>query len=118
MRVYIYPEDSSNFEISDFGVFASEIKYWLDKGVTPFIGGDFNSRMGDLNLFFYAMNWKYAKNVDTYMNKHGAYFSSICDLLKLSPLNHCIYCDKRFEGKFTYYTQIDFAIINSEGRRK
>ena len=35
----------------------------------PFIGGDFNTRMGDLNNL--ALSWKYETNSDSTTNKHG-----------------------------------------------
>ena len=48
MGVYVYPMDSLNFDIIDYGVLINHIRYWLEKGYIPIIGGDFNSRPGDL----------------------------------------------------------------------
>ena len=38
MGVYIYPYDSSNFSLCDFGTLSNDIAYWLSNGITPFIG--------------------------------------------------------------------------------
>ena len=48
MGVYVYPVDSLNYKDTDFGVLFNEINHWIERGITPFIGGDFNSRMGRL----------------------------------------------------------------------
>ena len=49
MGVYIYPIDSCNYEDTDYGSVVDDIKYWLTKGYHPYIGGDYNSRIGDIN---------------------------------------------------------------------
>ena len=50
MGVYVYPYDLSNFSLCDFGTLPNDIEYWLSDGITPSIGGDFDSRPGDLNV--------------------------------------------------------------------
>ena len=45
----------------------------------------------------------------------------MCDLLRILPLNHCIYNEKHFDGNFTYFkanikSQIDFVLTNNLGR--
>ena len=47
--VYMYPIDSMNFELDDFGLLSEDILFWLNKDFVPFVGGDFNSRLGDIN---------------------------------------------------------------------
>ena len=67
MGVYMYPYGSHNFSERDFGIFSQDIEYWLSRGVTPFIGGDLNSRNGDLNaLPEKSLGWRYEENVDTH----------------------------------------------------
>ena len=65
MLVYMYPIDSVNYELNDFGILSEEISFWLSQGVIPYIGGDFNARLGDLNsISQYFMKWRYVQNVD------------------------------------------------------
>ena len=40
MLVYIYPVDSMNYNLNDFGIVSEEISYWLLCGNTPYIGRD------------------------------------------------------------------------------
>ena len=123
MGTYMYPYDSHNYHDGDFALLSSDIEYWLCKGMIPFIGGDLNSRIGDLNaVSTKTLKWRYADNVDTCTNKHGKMLHNICELLKILPINHCKYYDHQFDGGFTYYkgnknSQIDFVITNNDGRR-
>ena len=53
---------------------------------TPYFGGDFNSRLGDLNTL--SKSWKYIINVDTTTNKHGRMFmTDTCKRNKIYPIN-------------------------------
>ena len=87
---------------------------------TPFIGGDFNCRLGDLNLL--SKNWYYNKNVDTNTNLHGRTFmAGICRRNAIYPINHLKYKCTTFEGDFTYLknekkSQIDLVLTNNIGR--
>ena len=121
--VYVYPYDSLNFTESDFATLVCEIKFWISGGFVPFIGGDFNARVGDLNVFSSrSIKWRYEPNVDKYLNQHGKELIDICELLKMLPINHSKYYDTIFAGNFTYFkaekkSQIDFLITNDNGRR-
>ena len=61
---------------------------------TPFIGGDFNDRLGDLNDLL--QSWHYNINVDLFSNKHGRTFlSNTSKKNKIFPINHLKYKNKR-----------------------
>ena len=47
--VYIQPENSKNFEPGMFADLDTLTSRCIEYDYTPFIGGDFNSRLGDLN---------------------------------------------------------------------
>ena len=65
MLVYLYPRDSPNFELNDFGILSEEISFWINKGFVPYLGGDYNSRLGDINILSQrSMKWRYTQNVD------------------------------------------------------
>ena len=104
MGIYIYPIDSRNYEDTDYGSVVDEINYWLTKGYHPYIGGNCNSRIGDINkLSEKSLKWRYSKNVDQYTNSHCALFSDMCELLNILPLNHSFYGGKYFVGGYTYF---------------
>ena len=123
MGVYIYPPSSSNYKDTDYSVVINEINYWMCKGYNPYIGGDFNSRIGDINLVSAkSLKWRYEVNADMKTNMNQIHFRNMCETLKILPLNHMIYLKKIFEGGFTYYkanktSQIDFVLTNNSGRR-
>ena len=123
MAVYMYPVDSVNYALVDFGTLSEEIEYWLNKGAAPFIAGDFNSRLGSLkDLADTSLKWRYDENIDPKMNSHGKLLATVCKHTKTLPLNHCRYYNNTWDGKFTYYkagkqSQIDFCLTNSEGRK-
>ena len=72
MLVYMYPYDSNNFEINDFGILSEEISHWINQDFIPYIGGDFNSRLGDINAISQkSLKWRYQQNVDIITNNHG-----------------------------------------------
>ena len=124
MLVYMYPLDSPNFDLNDFGILSEEISFWINKGFVPFMGGDYNSRLGDINLLSQrTLKWRYTQNLDQIMNSHGRELADICELQKVLPLNHCCYYDQVWDGKYTFYkagkrSQIDFIFTNHEGRRR
>ena len=123
MGVYVYPTDSFNSEITDYGNLTTDITYWIEKGYTPVIGGDFNSRPRDLNMVTVnSLKWRYNSNVDDFRDINGSYFVSLCEALNILPLNHCIYYDKSLDGDFTYHksgkrSQIDYILTDDRGRR-
>ena len=123
MVVYVYPLDSINFNLEDFGILSEEVEYWNMKGFVIYFGGDFNSRMGNMNIISTkSLKWNYAPNVDTVINHHGRQLASICELNKVMPLNHCQYYNTIFDGRYTYYkagnnSQIDFVLTNKNGRK-
>lgn len=123
IAVYVYPYDSLNFTETDFATLSTEIEYWLCRGFIPIIGGDFNARVGNLNAVNYkALNWRYDDNTDSHLNQHGKALRSICEILKISPINHSKFYDRLFDGNFTYFkagkkSQIDLLITNDCGRR-
>ena len=123
MLVYIYPVDSMNYDLNDFGIVSEEISYWLDSGFTPFLGGDYNARLGDLNVLSQqTLKWRYTPNIDNVVNGHGRLLSDMCEHNKILPLNHCCYYNKIWDGKFTYHkggkcSQIDYVLTNQEGRK-
>ena len=120
----MYPLDSSYYDLNDFGILSEEISYWLDNGFIPYIGGDYNSRLGDLGVLSQqSLKWRYDSNVDDTMNSHGRQLAGICELHNILPLNHCKYYDKTWDGKFTYHkagksSQIDFVLTNNQGRKQ
>ena len=92
MGVYMYPADSINYDECDYGNIIDEINYWLNKGFLPYIGGDFNSRIGDISkISNKSLKWRYSDNVDQHTNLNCNNFSNMCEMLKVLPLNHCIY---------------------------
>ena len=123
MGVYVYPPSSSNHKDTDFAIVMDEIDYWISKGYTPYIGGDFNSRIGDINTISQkGLKWKFEENIDKGENGNKASFKDMCQVLNILPLNHCLYNKKKFAGGFTYHkagkkSQIDFILTNNVGRR-
>ena len=79
-----------------FASLTSLLSRCTEKCFTPFIGGDFNARIGDLNVL---STWKYSVNVDEFINRHGRiYMTDICRRNNVYPINHLKYKDKHFEG--------------------
>ena len=123
MSVYINPINFNYYTLNDFGLLSDEIMFWIKKGFTPDVGGDFNSRLGDLNeLSQMTLKWRYDANVDTVSNSHGAQLKGICELHQILPLNHCRFYNHCWDGKFTFQkpgrqSQIDFCLTTHNGRR-
>lgn len=123
MGVYIYPPTSPNYKDTDYAEVINEINYWLCKGFHPYVGGDFNSRIGNINMIsLKSLNWRYAENSDTVINLNMIHFSNMCEVLKILPLNHCKYSHKEFDGGYTYFkadkkSQIDYVMTNNAGRK-
>ena len=124
MGVYMYPTDSDNYDLGDFGIITDEVKYWLCKGFTPYMGGDFNSRLGNLDeISAKSLGWCYANNVDEVRNGNYKDFVSMCELLNILPVNHTIFKKKQFMGHWTYFkgnkkSQIDFLVTDNKGRER
>ena len=95
-----------------------------EKGLTPFVGGDFNSRPGDSRQFGNNKSWIYTKNRDKTSNKHGrTYFSDLCSAGNVKPVNGLKYCGLTFDNDFTFIrkngkSQIDFCLTNANGKTK
>ena len=124
MGVYVYPHTSLHYNDTDFATVTSEINYWVSKGYHPFIGGDFNSRIGDINVISdKSLKWRYADNTDANVNANRVPFADMCEVLKILPINHCLYGHKQFDGGFTYFksdkkSQIDYVLTDKVGRQK
>ena len=123
MLIYMFPRDSINYDLNDFGTLSEEISYWVNHGFTPYMGGDYNSRLRDLNkLSQKTLKWRYMPNVDVVVNSHGRLLTGVCELHWILPLNHCCYYKKLWDGKFTYHkagksSQIDFIFTNQHGHK-
>ena len=121
--IYMYPYDSLNFTVDDFALLFQDIDFWISNGFVPFLGGDFNARVGDLNSFSdRSIKWRYDTNVDLIVNEHGKSLINLCHLLKILPVNHSKYYNKTFDGRYTYFkserkSQIDYLLTNDIGRR-
>ena len=77
----MFPRDSINSDTSDFGTLSEEISYWLNHGFIPYMGGDYNSRLGDLNKMAHkTLKWRFASNVDVVINSHGRLLTNISEL--------------------------------------
>ena len=104
MGVYVYPPSSANHKDTDFAIVMKEIDYWMSKGYTPYIGGDFNSRIGDIGtIATKSLKWKFEDNIDKGENGNKSNFRDMCEVLNILPLNHCIYKRKTFPGGYTYF---------------
>ena len=123
VAVYIYPVDSINYLNTDFGILSEELAFWIKNGNTPYVGGDFNSRLGDIaEISSKTLKWRYEANIDTGKNHHGKELAGICEIHKILPLNHCQYLKYKWPGKFTYnkggkHSQIDFCLTTKGGRK-
>ena len=121
--VYVQPEGARHFKVNMFADVGALLAECHDKGFTPYIGGDFNSRPGDLHLINSDNTWKYESNADRNTNKHGkTFFRDICCAGNVKPINGMKYYGKTFDNNFTFIrsngkSQIDFCLTNSEGRR-
>ena len=81
MGIYIYPVDSQSYKDTDFGTVIDEINYWMRKGYLPYIGGDFNSNVGDLKtLSEKSLKWRYNTNADPNINSHSTHFTNVCEI--------------------------------------
>ena len=118
--VYIQLENSKYLTSRMFAEVDSLLSHCIEYNYIPYIGGDFNSRLGDLNLL--SNTWHYSENVDAVTNKHGRTFMmGVCKRNDIFPINHLKYKRATFEGNFTYHknekrSQIYFALTNSTAR--
>ena len=101
----------------------NEVNYWIAKGLHPYVGGDFNNRIGNMNsISDKSLKWRCSENVDKDSNSNKCHFTSMCEMLKVLPLNHCKFYNRQFDGGFTYFkadrkSQIDFVVTDNVGRR-
>ena len=113
---YIKPESSRYFEAEMFAELCAHVIECHSLNKTVFMGGDLNSRPGDLNAL--NTSWHYNSNVDVNINGHGrGLFSDMCKTAHIMPINHLKYKRKEFPGDFTYHkgdskSQIDFALTD------
>ena len=116
--VYIQPESSKYFSNGMFADISAHLIDCTNKLLTTIIGGDFNSRPGN---FYNFCNMNYAPNKDQITNSHGTtYFTDLCNIGNVFPINHLKYKGKQFPGKYTYHksgknSQIDFVLTNKSG---
>ena len=121
--VYIQPEGARNFKVNMFAEVGGFLNDCKEKGLIPFVGGDFNSRPGDLNALNNDDTWKYEPNVDQHTNTHGrTFFKDLCFVGNVKPINGLIFSRKTFKNDFTFLrcngrSQIDLCLTNSNGRR-
>ena len=117
--VYIPPEDSVYADPTAFARLCELLLKCKEKGLTPFIGGDFNSRLGDQNDL--PCRWKYLPNCDTTLNNYGkTYFVDMCTACKIHPINNIIYKGNKYKSDFTYIkhnkkSHIDFILTDKDG---
>ena len=84
---------------SMFGDLNTRMTQCIERDYTPYIGDDFNSRLGNLNLL--SKSWHYDIDIDHFRNKHGrTYMSDICRKNGIYPINHLKYKGKNFEDDF------------------
>ena len=77
--VYVQPEGARNFDVHMFAEVGALLADCDQKGLIPYVGGDFNSRPGDLHLINTDTTWTYVKNIDSKTNKHGrTLFRDLC----------------------------------------
>ena len=118
--IYIQPENSKNFHIKIFADIDVLFSKCCLKGYIPFIGGDFNARMGDLNTL--DKSWKYEYNCDEITNNHGKiYMLDIMKRNEIYPINQLKYKGKIFASEHTYRksgkkSHIDFVLTDNIGR--
>lgn len=122
IATYIQPTDSKYFYPELFSKLASHIISQINNGYIPLIGGDFNSRLKDLNYLSQLCNsdWKYDDNVDNFTNSHSSYFKDLCISCNILPLNHLKLRNVMLPGQFTYRksdkkSQIDYILLNQAG---
>ena len=122
-RCYVQPESSKHYSDRMFTDVDQMFSKCHENGYIPFIGGDFNSRLGNLNNIS-SKTWKYEDNCDVITNKHGRTFMvDICKRNKIYPVNHLKYKEETFHGDFTYIknekkSQIDYIFTNTRGRNE
>ena len=121
---YIQPEGGRYFDPTMFSDVANITETARRKGLIPYVGGDFNSRLGDLNEFRTDCSWKYEPNIDSVVNKHGkTLFKDMCTAADINPINGVKYKKRRFDNEYTFIrangkSQIDFVLTDGAGRMK
>ena len=121
--VYVQPEGARNFNVHMFAEVGALLADCDQKGLVPYVGGDFNSRPGDLHLINSDTTWTYEPNIDSKTNKHGkTFFRDLCCAGNVKPINGMKYYGKTYDNNFTFIrsngqSQIDFCLTNATGRR-
>ena len=89
----------------------------------PFIGGDFNSCIGDPSSFVNSLSWTYNSNIDTITNKHGrTFFRDFCSTCDIMPINCLKYRNINIDNDYTFIggngqSQIDIVLTDNRGKR-
>lgn len=118
--VYIPPYDSVYYNETCFADTIAYIKSRQENGHTVYIGGDFNSRPGDLNKINPQLGTHYERNMDLPQNSHGILFGDLCRSTEMLPLNHLSQANRQLPGQFTFHrgnkkSQIDYVLTNAKG---
>ena len=93
-------------------------KTYHAKGLIPYLGGDFNSRLGDINLLLPGSSWKHLKNVDSVTNMRGrTFFKDMRITADIKPINCLKYKQILVENDFSFVdvsgkSQIDFVLTD------
>jgi len=113
--VYIPPRDSPFYSAQSF---ATIQEHCDQKNV--FILGDFNARMGNLDVFKKPMNrMNYSPNPDKATNANGRELLSLCLANNLTPVNHLQTEQLSCDGDLTYrqkqrwISQLDWVICTT-----
>ena len=111
---YIQPEGARYSCPSMFANITKLIEDSHAKGLIPYLGDDFNSHLGDINLLIPGSSWKYLKNVDSVTNRHGrTFFKDMRITADIKPIN----CLKHKQILVDGNSQIDFVLTDSHGRQ-
>ena len=92
------------------------------QGLVPYIGGDFNCRIGNPSDLLHQSSVVFNINIDDKTNKHGrTFFKDLCNLCNVLPVNCMSYNSRPIDNDFTFYrgtskSQINFALTNLQGR--
>ena len=121
--VYIQPDGARYFDPDMFADLASSLLECHEKGLVPYICGDFNLCIGYPNTLVYSSSWVYNENIDKITNKHGqTLFRDLCITCDAMPINCVKYINKEIANNFMYYSgsgksQIDFTLTDDQGRK-
>ncbi len=118
--IYIPPCESIYYNDTCFADTIAHLLIRMNIGQLLFVGGDFNSRPGNLQRINPQNRFRYRPNTDQATNTHGTQFGDLCRTTNLIPLNHLEYGNKHYDGQYTYYkgnkkSQIDYVLTDKNG---